>query len=607
MSIPETCIAEIPWVNPIEVTIDFKRKYLISPERAWVDCGVNELGRRYKAPIGVVCYQQRRVAAKGALSTWTVRPETLIEARKSVVSKIINLLCENYSSASVRTKHTVVEKLRAVFDWIDKEYLKNGGPDIDFESIDSLKSMYRAYTSHLKHLVLLGQTGKTSVSTKKLPISSARQLQFSARVLIRACVGVDDDAIKSWTEVLTQKKNPHTSSQKPSDEAIHRFHSHLIEVIEVFYGVYVLGNQDILNLEKWRWMQEPRNLSKKEGHLKVFTLVGFYFMVLATGQNESVLLGLKASEVKLNRLNKTTYRVGKKGRAKGKEIVIEMGSEHKSIFDKYLAVRNATALPNNTFLFPSYEAELDRAVYPNKFLSPTWIKVLGGTIFKARSLREFYARRIGKVAQSMGSQSGDINGIIARMLQNKPLTACQYSAESLEQAAEPLSKFFGELHDACIEKSRTHPKIKVHLIEHQETDRKTPAGTCQSADKPTPMLAQGFTDQATQPACGKWETCLFCENYGVHADEIDLKKLLSLKAVIEVLHQGMDEGEYAKRFAALIARIQEVMDAMLAKNTSLEDKLQGLQEACQTGDLDDFWASYMRTLKLNGFQPGGML
>lgn len=608
-------LTEITWAHPIEVAIDFKRKHLISPERALIDCGLDDQNKHIKTPLGVVCYGYRRLGAKGDRHNWSVDPNTLIEARKPVISKLINWLCENQSHTSAATKLKLISYLRAIFNWLDDENLNIGGRSINFENVESLKTMYVDYTKHLKNLMLLKQTANTETLSQGITNYSAKVYQAAARKLVMACSELDEEIIKSWAEVLTSKINPYAVGQPTKDEEIRRFHSHIVEVIEAHFQIHVVKNQSVIHSEQWGWLTGSRtdfdktghHNTSKESHYNAFTLVAFYFMVLATGQNESVLLSLKVNQIELNRLNKTSYRVGIKKRAKGKEIIIEMGAEHKPIFEKYLAVINVIAPSFNKYLFPNCSSDSNKAVETAKKFSQLWEKALGGKVFRAQALRRFYSRKIGQIAQSLGSQSGDLNGIIACMLQNKPLTACQYSIESLEQAAQPLSHFLGELHEACIERSKTINKIKVQLKEQRDEDRSTPTGACANKEGQIPQLANGFTGDILQPSCGKWETCLFCDYYGVHADEIDLKKLLSLQVVIGVLHQGMDEGDYANRFAALLARIQDVIDVMLIKNLSLKFKAQGIRTACEAGDLDDFWAVYLRTLKLNGYQPRGKL
>lgn len=608
-------IGEVPWPAPIEVTVDFKRKHILYPERALIDCGVDDQGKHHKTPLGVVCYGQRRKGAKGNRHTWSVHHDTLIDARKPVVANLINWLCENYSNGSPKTKANMVAYLRAVFDWMDKHYLVNEGASIDFKSVKSLKNMYFAYTSYLKHLIFLGQTGSQKNPSAVMSRNGAILYQVSARALIKTCLGLDEEVIKSWAEVLNHKSHSYRLGHLQNDDALDRFHSQLIQVIEAHYQIHVLRNQTIINSEKWGWLTGTRmnydrrgyNLATIEGHYNTFTLIGFYFMVLATGQNEAPLLSLKVNESQLNRLNKTSYRVGIKRRAKGKNIIIEMGSEHKPIFEKYIAVRNIIAPLTNDYLFPDCKPQSAKAVNPAKSISMLWVNALGGKIFRARALRKFYARRIGLVAQSLGSPSGALNGIIAMMLQNEPLTACQYSIEGLEQAAEPLSQFLGQLHDACIEKGRSQSKINVKFTDHRDSDRSTPTGSCNSTNVAAPELEQGFYEGTNLPVCGKWETCLFCKHYSVHADLIDLKKLLSLKAVVEVMHQGMDEGIYAKRFSVLLSRVNEVIGEMITRNPSLENNLKTIEDDCLAGELDDFWSIYMRTLKLNGYNPGELL
>ncbi|RZO91722.1 MAG: hypothetical protein EVA59_11150 [Limnobacter sp.] len=615
MNAPEKYITEVQWPDPIEVAIEFERQYILHPERALIDCGATATGQYIKTPLGIICYGQRRRGAVGNAHTWSVNPDTLIPERRAVVSKLIDYLCEKYYSASPQTKYRVVSHHRAIFDWMDKDYLTNGKQAIDFEKHVSLKAMYCTYTKHLKHLVMLGQKRTSNSSSNGMSNNGAKAYQSAARQVVMACTGLDEEVIKSWAEYIGEKRSAYAINKAQDSEPIERFHDCLVEVIEAHYQIHVQKNQTVIDSDQWGWLTGARtdfdkrgyNISTSESHYSAFALIGFYFMVLATGQNESVLLGLKANELEFNRLNNTTYRVGKKGRAKGKEIIVEMGSKHKPIFEKYLTVRNVIAPPSNPFLFPDCRPESGKSVNSDKPLSKLWIHALGGKVFKAQALRRFYARKMGKIAQQMGVHSGDVNGIISMMLQNEPPTATQYSVETFEQMAEPLSNFLGQLHDACIEKSRTQQTIKVHMKEHREADRTTASGACESQSGLSAELAEGFTELVSQPVCGQWESCLFCKHYGAHADEIDLKKLLSLKAVIETLHIGMDEGDFTHRFAALLHRIEEVIQAMLHKNPSLTSKVEAIKAACAVGDLDEFWAVYMRTLKLNGYQAGGAL
>lgn len=615
MNAPEKHLTEVPWPNPIEVPIEFKREYVLHPERALIDCGVDSTGKHWKTPLGVVCYGHRRIGAAGNKYAWSVNPETLIPERRKVVSKLIDFLCEKYYSASAQTKMKSVSYLRCVFDWVDKCYPFSGKHFIDFDNLDNLKALYCAYTKHLKHLVQLKQSARPNSSSKSLSNNTAKHYQFSARIIVMACTGLDEETVKSWAEHIGEKRSAYAVRKAEDNESIERFHDHLVEVIEAHYQIHIQKNQTVIASEEWGWLTGTRtgfnkmgfnNVTKESQH-NAFALIGFYFMALSTGQNESVLLGLKANELEFNRLNNTTYRVGIKGRAKYKEIIVEMGSKHKPIFEKYLAVRNVIAPSSNSFLFPDCQSESNKAVGSSKAWPKLWTQKLGGKVFRAQALRRFYARTMGKVAQQMGVHSGDVNGVISMMLQNEPLTATQYSIETLEQMAEPLSNFLGKLHDACIEKSRAEQTIKVHIKEHRVADRTTASGSCESDSGLSAELAEGLTELVSPPVCGQWESCLFCKHYGAHADEIDLKKLLSLKAVIETLHLGMDEGDFANRFAALVHRIEEVIQALLHKKPSLESKVEAIKAACAVGDLDEFWAVYMRTLKLNGYQQGGAL
>lgn len=144
MNAPEKHLTEVPWPNPIEVTIEFKRNRVLHPERALIDCGIDSTGKHFKTPLGVVCFGQRRNGAIGNGHTWSVNPDTLIPKRRTVVSKLIDFLCEKYYSASPRTRFARASSYRGLFDWIDKDYLADGKQAIDFENPESLKAMYCA-------------------------------------------------------------------------------------------------------------------------------------------------------------------------------------------------------------------------------------------------------------------------------------------------------------------------------------------------------------------------------------------------------------------------------------------------------------------------------
>ena len=55
-----------------------------------------------------------------------------------------------------------------------------------------------------------------------------------------------------------------------------------------------------------------------------------------------------------------------------------------------------------------------------------------------------------------------------------------------------------------------------------------PVGACTTAIL-QPEKAFGLTEQAPNPNCQQFEHCLFCQHYAIHADDEDVRKLLSLK------------------------------------------------------------------------------
>lgn len=170
----------------------------------------------------------------------------------------------------------------------------------------------------------------------------------------------------------------------------------------------------------------------------------------------------------------------------------------------------------------------------------------------------------------------------AMVLQNNPETVLKhYVAGSEKSASLELTAYFEEFN-------------KKLVIDSTESSKSISIGQCKSADSPQPLaLISKFS-----PDCKKPEGCLFCEHYAVHADEVDLKKLLSFKYVIEQTRPLAASNEhYQDLYNPVISRIENAIDEINSSKFITENMQKRVkQEIYEFELLDQFWARKLQML-----------
>lgn len=102
-----------------------------------------------------------------------------------------------------------------------------------------------------------------------------------------------------------------------------------------------------------------------------------------------------------------------------------------------------------------------------------------------------------------------------------------------------------------------------------------------------------------QPDCSKVEGCFFCDNYRLHADKDDMKKLLSARQVLKRISPLNGDSIRAERvYAAVVDRI----DALLKELRRREPKtFETVRVAVEEHDqLTRYWQNKLSQLILLG-------
>lgn len=171
-----------------------------------------------------------------------------------------------------------------------------------------------------------------------------------------------------------------------------------------------------------------------------------------------------------------------------------------------------------------------------------------------------------------------------------------YARTSFKDAAQQISQFFNELREVAVAKTRTLERIAVQTLDETIDIQILPVGACITA-APQPEKALGFTEQAPTPNCQQFEHCLFCQHYAVHADDEDVRKLLSLKSLLGYVKQkATDLIKWEQQFGVVLHRIDEVIEELSNTYQALQDRIFSIQEEVESGDLDAYWLNHFELL-----------
>jgi len=171
-----------------------------------------------------------------------------------------------------------------------------------------------------------------------------------------------------------------------------------------------------------------------------------------------------------------------------------------------------------------------------------------------------------------------------------------YARTSFKDAGQQISQFFNELREVAVAQTRTVERIAVHTLEVAVDTQVLPVGVCSTASL-QPEKAIGFTEQAPTPNCQQFEHCLFCQHYAVHADDTDVRKLLSLKSLLGYVKQkATDLIKWEQQFGVVLHRIEEVLTELSDTYVALRERIIIIQDEVESGDMDAYWLNHFELL-----------
>lgn len=348
-------------------------------------------------------------------------------------------------------------------------------------------------------------------------------------------------------------------------------------------------------LSKLRQRNEDKRHIERERLASYGLVIGMLLFIAQTGANLDTAQQLQIGTMEILPSTQGRRFSGTKSRAGGKTVYPEFGVKFEPVFRKILELREWYIQDEQCdFVFPLRNNS-------NKLGSIGNAKLQLIKKFLQRIFPKFIWITPQKWRKHVSSQyvelsDGDLLIEAEKMGHSLDTARKNYSRTSFKDAGQQISQFFHELREVAVAQTRTVERIAVQTLEVVVDTQVLPVGICSTASL-QPEKAIGFTEQAPTPNCQQFEHCLFCQHYAVHADDTDVRKLLSLKSLLGYIKQkATDLLKWESQFGVVLHRIDEVLTELSDAYVDLRERIVSIQDEVESGDMDAYWLNHFELL-----------
>ncbi len=348
-------------------------------------------------------------------------------------------------------------------------------------------------------------------------------------------------------------------------------------------------------LHKLQQRNESKRNLERERLASYGLAIGMLLFIAQTGANLDTAQQLQLESMEILPSIQGRRFSGTKSRAGGKTVYPEFGVQFEPVFRKILELRAWYIEEESCDFIFLQRNELHKFVpighnklqNMKRFLQRIFPKIVWITPLQWR-------KHVS--SQYVQLSDGDLLLEVEKMGHSLDTARKNYVRTSFQDAGQQISQFFNELRGVAVAKTRIVERIVVQTIDVNADAQSLPVGACSIA-MPQPEKALGFTEQAPTPNCQQFEHCLFCQHYAVHADDTDVRKLLSLKTLLGYVKQkATDLIKWESQFGVVIHRIDEVLTELSNAYETLRDRILSIQEEVESGDLDAYWLNHFELL-----------
>ncbi|MDP4533711.1 hypothetical protein Q9252_16325 [Marinobacter salarius] len=573
----------------IFVTDSYEDLRLFKPEKVILSLSKTNA----KFDVGSLCY--KLVKRQPGSIVYLVDEDSLDDSRRQAVSELVSYFKAKDSTTSDRP---ALLGIRAFQRWMDTQKL-----EIDFASIESVKQRYSDYTRHLIYRKNLPKSPENRGLALKN--NHASTLQKRARIWCHCITGVPLSEIEFWSpRILFNDREKAIPDPNPITlDDCDKTCSALVQIIDDAWTALVKSDQDYFRIGH-HWVDLTSRTDTKQLLLSRITSFAAMSLIAVSGTNKEVACKLEIGKGEYSSTTKGMKYTGLKARANNKTVKVEFGARYLKYWKKYLELRELVLEGEHSkYVFPYRTHQNSIVSLPPRRLDSDREGKLPSSFFEDITDERWITARRWRPARSL--RINQINGgdiIETADMQNHTIGVARkhYLKVDLATAAAEISSALNAVYDAAIRRTRYRESIAVDVVDEYDKNRKIPVGQCSSDNTLDPQLAPGFTDQNPVPDCRAKETCIFCDHYSVHADEQDLRRLLSLRFLCEELKGSMGHDEYVEQWGPVLYRVDEIIEAVLKESPNLKAQFESVKSEVDLGYLDRFWASHLETLMAVG-------
>lgn len=520
---------------------------------------------------------------------------TLERSRYVFLSNYIDRI-RSKSHLKPSSKRTYIVTTMQFLSWVGRNI-----KDFDITSLNHVKKAYQEYTKWLFHRIKLKDG-----NSLKMKNNSASNSQKVVRTACSCMIGISEKEIEYWAPAIRFSERDsfaETLTHKIiSDDDKFRTYAALCDFIHQTWCVLIDKSQSVLTFQNEILEIKPGIIGLNMHYSKVSVMALMSF-IGASGANLQVARDAEIDNFEYDQTQKYVRLSGVKARANNKIVHPEFAAKYLSIWKKWLDIRELWLKENgliSNFAFP--------ILGPKNELIPISTNLIDGTRATAKTISRLYEVKWvgsrmwrGFKSKLIGQATSNDIFASAEMQGHNINTALRhYTNRNLADAAAEISIALNSVYNSAVDRTRRTTKIDVTIVTEHNPNTATAIGECTSKDSLKPSMAEGFTLFAPIPHCSIKETCIFCDKYAVHADGVDIRKLLSLKFLINELGKSMLQDEWATRWATYLYRIDEILTEIVVEDPSMGALIQEIELDVEYGNLDGFWMDYYQTLTCLG-------
>ena len=296
--------------------------------------------------------------------------------------------------------------------------------------------------------------------------------------------------------------------------------------------------------------------------------------LLAMKWSPGLAASLQDASVARQKFREVKYRAG------GREVTFTVSLGFMPKLKAYLALREylvQDADCDALFVVIGNYAQLRRPIgLPTQFLDQLYSKLNKlGIVLPRITARQWRAAKQDRAV----SNHGPI--VAARLMGHSLITALRSYSNGTDAAHKAEMGAFL----ASVEKTVLTPG------NDPAGSIRSAVGVCIEFHKPSPIAASVIVT----PDCRSTEGCLFCDQYRVHADAADIRKLLSCRHCVRIVSRRADSIEqYDRSFGAVLRRVDFLLDELRKRDAALVDQIE--RDVDIEGNMDAFWSAKLDQL-----------